>query len=207
MPAKRLLRVLILVQIPMLLAIGVAAYLSGPSLPDPLQYLLTNKDQIVPGATVFEVGGSVALLIANVCLFVFWSGAPALYLAVSVLSQLASFFLGPFVTTGWTDFFETSATMLNGIILGLIYFSPAQELFKRREGFQPATLSSQAAASTARAKFCGDCGADLGTSKFCPQCGTRVQSAVPAANRCSGCGAVFQSPTKFCPDCGTPVGG
>jgi hypothetical protein len=191
----------------MLLAIGVAGYLSGPSLPDSLQYLVTNKDHIVPGAIVFEAGGAVALLIANVCLFVFWSGAPALYLAVTVLTQLASFFLGPFVTTGWTDFFETSSTMLNGVILGLIYFSPAQELFKRREAFQPATLSSQAVAFTARAKFCGDCGADLGASKFCPQCGTRVQSAVPAANRCNGCGAVFQSPTKFCPDCGTKVGG
>jgi predicted amidophosphoribosyltransferase len=58
-----------------------------------------------------------------------------------------------------------------------------------------------------RAKFCGDCGADVGTSKFCPQCGTKVKSAVRSANRCAGCGAVFQSATKFCPECGARAGG
>jgi hypothetical protein len=72
---------------------------------------------------------------------------------------------------------------------------------------QPVTVSGSAEASGARVKFCGDCGADVGTSKFCPQCGTKVQFAVPAANRCAGCGAVFRSPSKFCPDCGLKTQG
>lgn len=71
---------------------------------------------------------------------------------------------------------------------------------------QAMPLPRGAVASAARAKFCGDCGAETGASKFCPQCGSNVQSLVPSEPRCAGCGSVFQLPAKFCPDCGTRVG-
>jgi hypothetical protein len=192
MPAKRLLRVLILVQIPILLAIGAAAYLSGPSLSAPLQNLM-NGDRNGPAATALGVGGALAFLVANICLFVFWSGAPALYLIVTVALQFASFGLGPFVTTGWIDLFETASTMLNGIILGLVYFSPAQELFKRREAagkssvpqtvappFAAVEMLAAASASGHAVLFCGACGARGSGGRFCPECGKPLVAAPTA---------------------------
>jgi hypothetical protein len=211
MPAKRLIRVLILVQIPVLLAIGVAAYLSGPSLPESLRYLINRE---LPGANVFEAGGVLVFLIASICVFVFWSGAPALYLTVTAGLQLASFVLGPFVSTGWTDVFETSATLLNGVILGLIYFSPAKELFKQREpagepGFRQAVapqftaveMPVQPPASGHAALFCGACGARGQGGKFCPDCG----KPLVVKNQCRRCGAELKSGKKFCGECGAPA--
>ena len=133
MPAKRLLRFLILIQIPLLVGISVVAYLSFPSLPESLRYLAMNKDSIVPGATILEGAGTVAFLIANICVYAFWSGAPAFYLVITIILPFMAIYLGPFANNGWTDLFDTSFTMLNGIILGLIYFSPAHALFQRPE--------------------------------------------------------------------------
>jgi predicted amidophosphoribosyltransferase len=75
----------------------------------------------------------------------------------------------------------------------------------------------------ARAKYCGDCGADVGASKFCPQCGAKAPSAAPPvsdpasqaapvfeavvaprAKFCGDCGAEVGA-SKFCPQCGTKV--
>jgi hypothetical protein len=211
MPAKRLLRVLILAQLPLFLGTGLAAYLSVASLPDSLRYLVSNKDQLVPGASAFEVGGAVAFLVANVCLFVFWNGAPALYLAITVALHLASFYLGPFVSTGWSDLFETSLTMLSGIILGLIYFSPAQELFKRREAVNQSSVPQAAVPqfavvetpvevplSGALPLFCGACGARGQGGKFCPECGKPLL----AKNPCPRCGVEVEPGKKFCRECG-----
>jgi hypothetical protein len=202
---------LILVQIPLLLAVGLAGYLSDSSLPDSLRSLM---DRSVSGAIVLEAAGPLLFLIANICVFVFWSGAPAFYLAITIALQLASFALGPFVTTGWTDAFETASTLLNGVILGLIYFSPAKELFKQRAAavepgfpqaaapqFAPMQTPMRPPASSAVVLFCGACGARAQGGKFCPDCG----KPLVAKNQCPRCGSVVPPGEKFCGECGAPA--
>jgi len=187
MPAKRLIRTLILVQILFLVGIGVAAYFSGSLLPEGLRELMNSRDA-GPGAGAFELGGTVAFLVATICVFVFWSGAPMLYLIVTVLLQLASFALGPFVSTGFIDLFETASNMLNGVILGLIYFSPARELFKRQPAaaaqpnFAPPPPPPMGTPAPAT-QFCGACGARGQGGRFCPECGTPLVANLGGMHR------------------------
>ena len=210
MPAKRLLRILILVEIPVMVAIGVATYLSVPSLPDPLRNFLSVKDQISPDSTVIEVVALVAFLIANVGLYVFWSGARTFYFVVTLALQLSNLLLGPFVATGWTELFEATLTLLNGVILGVIYFSPIRDLFGRQEAgnksvdatIEPPASSPGFAAPCAPIEVVAVPPPRVATPQ--PAAGGSHPNPGKAAPFCGACGAPSQG-GKFCPECGAPL--
>ncbi len=201
MPAKRLLRLLILLQIPVGLAMGLASYLTSSSLPFALQSISANKDLIVPGATVLAIGFALAYLASNICLFVVWRGAPVFYLVTTIVVQLLSLLLGPFVTTGWTDLCETCLTLLNGLTLGLIYFSPAREIFQHQAS-PPVVVDQtprfametpvEAAAVVQAPSFCAACGAPGQGGKFCPKCGKPLLAMTAGApGRAQSSGTVW----------------
>ena len=179
MPPLRQLRLLILLQIPVGLALGVASYFSTASTVA-LHSVSPNKELAVPVVTALAVAAALAFLIANVCLFVAWRGAPVLYLVTTIVVRFLSLFLGPSVTTGWTDLFEASLTLLNGLILGLIYFSPASELFQQRASLAVETPVEIPAVVQAPS-FCAACGAPGQGGRFCPKCGKPLLAATIGA--------------------------
>ena len=228
--AQRLLRYLILAQIPLMLAAFGAVFVSYIAHPE-LRGISDSFDHGHPGSGVVVGATVAAFLIANVCLFVFWKGARTTYLLVTLVSVLESDYLGPSFTPPWAGVFYSSLTMLNGIILGLTYFSPLRELFGGDPGLEPLAqtppapvippvaaqlvtplamtaapvvaqsgpqTSAAAAGGGMRARFCGECGTQVGDSKFCPACGQRQRSQ----DECAGCGAKLPAGSRFCAECG-----
>ena len=49
-----------------------------------------------------------------------------------------------------------------------------------------------------RARFCSECGAQVGDSKFCTDCGQRQRPR----DECAGCGAKLAAGSRFCAECG-----
>src|SRR5581483_9186203 len=131
MPSKTLLRTFILIQIPLMIVLMVALYLFFSHAPASIRFIIRAKDRYRPGATPIEAVTFIALLVANIGVFFFWRGMRALYLIVVIASVLESVYLGPFANSGPSDFLENVMNAVSGIILGLIFFSPARELFER----------------------------------------------------------------------------
>jgi hypothetical protein len=138
MPSKTLLRTLILIQIPLLILIGVATYLFVRHATGNLVFMVLQKDHYRPGASVIAGATAVALLVANIGVFFFWRGMRTFYLIVMIVAVLQSVYLGPFANSGPADFFESAMNTVSGIILGLVFFSPARELFGRPAAAGPA---------------------------------------------------------------------
>jgi len=230
MSPKRLLRTLILIQIPLAIVLGAAAFLLNLGLPSEIRHLLAAKDSFRPAAMPIGAAMLVALLVANAGLYRGWRPARTLYLIAVIASVLASLYLGPFANKGPVDFLETALDTISGIILGLIYFSPATEIFdspavatvipgkslteSNSSGQSPAPRNEEVPArsvqsgpvgtapvATEVALKCGNCGAPSTGKKFCEECG------VPFAHnvRCPHCGSEVTSGKKFCGDCGGAV--
>src|SRR5215471_18010044 len=138
MPAKTLVRTLILIQIPLLMLIGVASYVFVRHATGNILFMVLQKDHYRPGATVIAGATAVALLVANIGVYFFWRGMRTFYLIATVVAVLQSLYLGPFANSGPADFFESAMNTASGIILGLAFFSPARELFGRPAAASPA---------------------------------------------------------------------
>ena len=206
--AQRLLRYLILVQIPLMLAAIGAVFLSYIAHPE-LRGISDSFDHGHPGSGVVVGATVAALLIANVCLFVFWKGARTTYLLVTLVSVLESDYLGPSFTPPWAGVFYSSLTMLNGIILGLTYFSPLRELFGGDPGLEPL-------AQTAPAPVTPPVAAQLvtplaTTAPASPDAAPAIADLPPTVGAksdspafCGACGARSQG-GKFCAQCGSAL--
>src|SRR5436190_21391727 len=113
MATKRLLRVLILVQIPLLVAVAVATFLSFSTLPEPLRSFNLSKED-TPGVMPLSIGLLVALVLTSIGLFLLWNPARILYVITSVALLLVTPLLGPSVSSGWTEMFELAVSVNNG---------------------------------------------------------------------------------------------
>jgi hypothetical protein len=74
----------------------------------------------------------VAALVGFIGMFCFWRPAPYLFL-VSVLARIL---ISPLlwtwhVETGWADLIGSLGTMLDGVIVALVFFGSAKDLFLR----------------------------------------------------------------------------
>ncbi|MGH8200921.1 MAG: zinc ribbon domain-containing protein [Steroidobacteraceae bacterium] len=131
--AQRLLRYLILAQIPLLLVGFGAGLLTQLHNPD-LAAISEQLDYGHPGRGPLAGTSLVAYLIVNVCLYLFWRGARTAYLIVTVVTTLEALYLSPSLTPAGLGLFTAGVTIMNGAILGLAYFSPLRAVFDRGVG-------------------------------------------------------------------------
>ena len=135
-PTKTALRLIIVAEV--VLGIGsITAYeLSKSAMPEALRSFESNQfeGEISPMLVVtfcFLIVFLIALLTAWIGLFVFWKPARMLYLITMVVSLLLGPFFGPYVETGLSYTLCEATSIVSGIILTLVYFSPLKELYER----------------------------------------------------------------------------
>lgn len=138
MPTKTSLRLLIIAEVVLGIGSVVAYYLGETSLPEALRFFESEKFDDTAGPALIIVLGLMvllllALIVAWIGLFVFWQPARLLYLVTTVLALLLMPFFGPYVETGLSYTLTEAASIVAGIILALVYFSPLKELYERRE--------------------------------------------------------------------------
>jgi hypothetical protein len=219
--AQRLLRYMILAQIPLLLVgfgAGLVTQLHNPD----LGAMNDALDHGHPGSGLLAGASLVAYLIVNVCLYLFWRGARTAYLIVTVVAILETLYLNPSITAAGVGLFTTGVTIVNGAILGLAYFSPLRVVFDQGVGAQappaPAMASPHASAAvvgtpvgpsatvaTAQPAVVRIEPVVVAPSPAPVQAPPAVQSTVAGQTAfCGTCGAPSQG-GKFCVQCGAPL--
>jgi double zinc ribbon protein len=212
MSPKRLLRTFILIQIPIGFLLGAAGFLLNRNASPEIQSLLAYKDSIRPGAMPLGIAVLIALLVANVGLYLFWRPARTLYLVATIGALLASLYLGPFVNPGPADFLETALDAVGGIILGLVYFSPVKEAFEQRvaavsfpsQGFATPMPPVEPAANGY--VFSGNPAPlreEIAARSVPPSTVVTAPAAAEVTVKCANCGALSTG-KKFCEECGAP---
>ena len=73
----------------------------------------------------------IALIIATFGLFRFRSYARTLFLILTFCILPIYFFMGPWIETGYESPFYELSSVLTGLILGIIYFSPLRDKFRK----------------------------------------------------------------------------
>ena len=136
MLTKRSLRILIVADL-VLIAVGVAVGIVGEAwLPEPLRAFeqaraeadMTPRDWILLGVAIPL---SIAVLVASIGLMCFWRPARPLYFASIVVAAVLMPLGGPYITSGWSEAFESVSLTVSGVVLALIYFSPLRDLYAR----------------------------------------------------------------------------
>jgi hypothetical protein len=217
--AQRLLRYMILAQIPLLLVgfgAGLVTQLHNPD----LGAMNDALDHGHPGSGLLAGASLVAYLTVNVCLYLFWRGARTAYLIVTVVAILETLYLNPSITAAGVGLFTTGVTIVNGAILGLAYFSRLRAMFDKGPGAEP----PPARAATSPDASSATMGTPTGPTATVAAAADQVEPllvvpppapagaalrAVPAALAeppafCGACGAPSQG-GKFCIHCGAPL--
>jgi hypothetical protein len=134
MSSRGVLRTLIVAEVGLVVLSVVGSLLTEVLLPEPLQAYLETEFE--GDLTTFEVAMLVAAvplvilwLVSSIGLFFFWRPARLLYVVTMIFGMLATPFFGPYVDAGLGAMLEDAATIMSGVILALVYFSPVKELF------------------------------------------------------------------------------
>ena len=72
------------------------------------------------------------MLVSTVGLFLLRPWSRTLFVVLTVVGLGSTPCLGPYAGSGWERPFNDAAMVLNGVIIGLIYFSPLKQLFEKR---------------------------------------------------------------------------
>ncbi len=133
MPSKSFLRILIVVEIGLGILCIVVSLLTVSLLPESLRAFSEAESQGERGLVILRVAFPVMILWLGsiIGLFFFWRPSRILYLISIILGLLLTPFFGPYVDAGWGTAFEDAATIVSGVILALVYFSPLKSLYER----------------------------------------------------------------------------
>jgi len=133
MPSKSFLRILIVVEIGLGILCIVVSLLTVSLLPESLRAFSEAESQGERGLVILRVAFPVMILWLGsiIGLFFFWRPSRILYLISIILGLLLPPFFGPYVDAGWGTAFEDAATIVSGVILALVYFSPLKSLYER----------------------------------------------------------------------------
>ena len=134
MSSRGVLRTLIVAEVGLVVLSIVGSLLTESLLPEPLRaYVATEFEGEITTRDVAMVAAAVPLLIlwlvSTIGLFFFWRPARMLYVVTMIFGLLAMPFFGPYVDVGLGAMLEDAATIISGVILALVYFSPVKELF------------------------------------------------------------------------------
>jgi hypothetical protein len=130
----------IIVAASQILAIGiiVVQYLTESSLPpELLGYLSDYETILIPDRfSITELLTNIPFLIqtllgiiAAVGLILFRTWGRPVFLVYVGAELVITVLAGPYITTGWTAFVGYIYSLMEGVILGLIYFSPIRKMF------------------------------------------------------------------------------
>jgi hypothetical protein len=133
-PSKTFLRVLIVAEYALIIVAIVVAFATESLLPEPLRTFvedeasaeLTNHDiaMLIIGLPLIGL-----LIISSIGLFMLWPPARILYLIGIASGLILVPVFGPYVESGWGTAFEDAASIVSGVILALVYFSPLKRFF------------------------------------------------------------------------------
>ena len=117
--------------------LGVVVSLAGQSsLPAPLRdYLASQSEADLTASDIALVAMYIPLLIASVVciigLYCFWGFARPLTVFVWIVGLILQVFAGPTVESGLATSLNELAAVLTGIILAVIYITPAKVWFDK----------------------------------------------------------------------------
>lgn len=111
----------------------IALFVMAPALPDELDRWVTQQTEGGFGMVEWSIlAVGIPYLAATVGLFFFARWARALYAACVVLLVVGGLFTGPSVATAWESLSRDLTNLLDGLILGLAYFSDIKHHFAAR---------------------------------------------------------------------------
>ena len=135
MDLERLFRCLLVIDIALAILVIPTSFVGDGFLPPALQEYMEAESEtpLTPWdlailAWALPLLGAVVL--SWVGLFRWWSWAPHLYLAVCVLGTLLLLITGPTVETAFQTAIDTAHSVLEGVILGIAFFSDLRERFR-----------------------------------------------------------------------------
>ncbi len=136
MLSKRSFRILVAVELALIVLGGTAYFAGAAFLPEPLRAFDEARfeaDFTPLEAVAFALGVPtlIALLAAIGGLWNFRPFARPLYLGATIAGILITPLFGPHIATGWTAAIESASVTVNGVLLGVIYFSPVRDYFAK----------------------------------------------------------------------------
>jgi hypothetical protein len=136
MDLRRVLRILIGVEIAMVIVAIIEVFFERRFLPQPLRHWLQQEADrpITSGEIVIAVlvvPLFAAVVVSWIGLWRLWRPSRRLYLVTVALGIIATMLVGPQVSSGIGWALQTVASIVTGSILALVYFSPLSEVFER----------------------------------------------------------------------------
>jgi hypothetical protein len=129
-------RLLVVALLLLTVGIVVSDNLTRSQLPEPLRAYLDSQDQADPEMNaqllVLAFGAMVVAalaLISSIGLLFLWRPARLLYTLSLALAYPMVLLMEPTIYTGLTEFLSELASLLSGVILALLYFSPLKTRF------------------------------------------------------------------------------
>jgi hypothetical protein len=134
MLSKRFLRMLIVADLLLMIAARIAVFSTESYLPEPSFPRVAFGGYPLPSEwapwLVFGIPLLIIAIESYIGLFVFWPPARPLYFITSVAAILLAPSFCPYIESGSSLMIAEAASMLNGVILALVYFSPLKELYE-----------------------------------------------------------------------------
>jgi hypothetical protein len=134
---KRGFKLLIIVKWVLFILIVVALLLTERFLPPELRSYnegIRNSPATTEGWILLAVGTAFLLfgIVLSVGLFQFKKWAKQLLLLSYIIGILLILFSGPSIQTIWTEILSYMASLVDGMILALVYYSPVGEMFETK---------------------------------------------------------------------------
>ena len=131
MDAEKILKNLItanFVMLGIIIAMGLAGYTTLPTALE--EYSLALIDEYAFGY-ILVLPFLVAYITALILIYKLKPVGRTLFLWISIISVFMYFFTGPMITDELTLILGDVGLLLDGVILGIIYFSPLKEKFTK----------------------------------------------------------------------------
>jgi len=131
MDAEKVLKNLIIaniVIIGIIIAMGLAGYTTLPAALE--EYFLALVDEYFFGY-ILVLPLLAAYTTAYVLMYKLKPFGRTLFLWISIISVFIYFFMGPQITDELTSILSDVSLLLDGVILGIIYFSPLKDKFSK----------------------------------------------------------------------------
>ena len=116
------------VMLGIIIAMGLAGYTTLPTALE--EYSLALIDEYAFGY-ILVLPFLVAYITALILIYKLKPVGRALFLWISIISVFMYFFTGPMITDELTSILGDASLLLDGVILGIIYFSPLKDKFSK----------------------------------------------------------------------------
>ena len=116
------------VMLGIIIAMGLAGYTTLPTALE--EYSLALMDEYAFGY-ILVLPFFVAYITALILIYKLKPVGRTLFLWISIISVFMYFFTGPMITDELTSILGDASLLLDGVILGIIYFSPLKDKFSK----------------------------------------------------------------------------